>query len=182
MTIHFTLNDRPIEIECEQDRLLIDILRKDLGELSVHRGCSDGRCGGCWVLYQENGLGRPAPSCMLPAYRLEGNHVFTASAILASEPGEDIARALAEVGLLPSRTRAAAPVVLVEWVLQSRRRVTTHDESHRDASSDAFDRHRDSSAVWADAERRFFDANIDIPPIVREAIERAWKYRRRRAT
>jgi aerobic carbon-monoxide dehydrogenase small subunit len=182
LTIRFSLNERPIEIECEPNRRLIDILRQDLGELSVHRGCSDGMCGGCWVLFQENGFGRPAPSCMLPAYRMEGTHVFTASAILASEPGEDIACAFAEVGLLPSRARAAAPVVLVEWVLQSRRRVTAHDESRREAVNEGFDRNRESSAVWADSERRFFDARIEIPPIVREAVERAWKYRQRRET
>lgn len=56
---------------------LLDVLREQVGDMSVKPGCRVGRCGGCMVLLD----GQAINACLLPAYRAAGRSVITAAGI-----------------------------------------------------------------------------------------------------
>ena len=72
MLISFTLNDKKIQRDVPPDMLLLDLVR-ELGCLSVKRGCETSNCGLCTVLLE----GKPILSCSTLAVRCEGMAVTT---------------------------------------------------------------------------------------------------------
>lgn len=72
MKIKLWINDRMYEKEIENDMLLIDLVR-ELGYLSVKRGCDTANCGLCTVWLE----GIPVLSCATLAVRAHGKHVTT---------------------------------------------------------------------------------------------------------
>jgi aerobic-type carbon monoxide dehydrogenase small subunit (CoxS/CutS family) len=73
ITVHLTVNDRPVTQVVEARRSLADFLREDLGLTGTHVGCEHGVCGACTVLVD----GRSARSCLLFAAQLDGRAVTT---------------------------------------------------------------------------------------------------------
>ena len=73
MMVDFVLNGRAVSCDAPANILLLDLLRSELGVLSVKRGCEQGECGACTVLLG----GRPVNSCMILAARVEGRSVTT---------------------------------------------------------------------------------------------------------
>ena len=61
--IRFTLNGEPRAAEVRADRLLIGLLRDDLGLTGTKEGCGIGVCGACSVLVD----GALLSACLLPA-------------------------------------------------------------------------------------------------------------------
>lgn len=82
MTLSFYVNDRPVRLETEPDRRLLDILREDLHLTGTKEGCAEGECGACTVLLD----GEAVHSCLTLAIQLEGRHVTTIEGL--SESGE----------------------------------------------------------------------------------------------
>ncbi|MHB8916828.1 MAG: (2Fe-2S)-binding protein, partial [Desulfocucumaceae bacterium] len=54
------VNGRPVDLQVDPRRRLLDILREDLGLTGAKEGCGEGECGACTVLL--NGL--PVNSCL----------------------------------------------------------------------------------------------------------------------
>jgi aerobic-type carbon monoxide dehydrogenase small subunit (CoxS/CutS family) len=71
--IRFTLNDAPVEVTVPAERLLIDLLRDDLGKTGTKDGCSVGVCGLCTVQID----GAPMSACVLLATQVDGATVRT---------------------------------------------------------------------------------------------------------
>jgi len=67
------VNDEQLELSCEDDARLLDVLREQVGLSSVREGCGVGACGACTVLLD----GRPVSSCLVYVGRCEGKHVET---------------------------------------------------------------------------------------------------------
>lgn len=82
MTIHFTLNGEPVEIEAEPTESLLCVLRERLGVLSARESCGIGVCGACTVLVD----GELASSCILLAPLVEGTAVTTAEGLPPEHP------------------------------------------------------------------------------------------------
>ena len=72
MELKFTLNGKKVVTEIEADSLLIDVVR-NLGCLSVKRGCESSNCGLCTVFMNE----KPVLSCSVLAARVEGQNITT---------------------------------------------------------------------------------------------------------
>jgi len=72
MLISFTLNGKKLQREIAPDTLLLDLVR-ELGCVSVKRGCETSGCGLCTVLVDD----RPVLSCSLLAARCDGCTVTT---------------------------------------------------------------------------------------------------------
>lgn len=77
MKIKFKINEKPVILETEPQRRLLDILRDDLDLISVKEGCGKGECGSCTVIYN----GRRVNSCLVPALQLNGSNVYTLEGI-----------------------------------------------------------------------------------------------------
>lgn len=74
MLVRFTLNGDPVEVRLKSsDRLLVDVLREDLGLTGTKHGCGIGACGTCTVIVD----GYPIASCLQLAALCEGAEVRT---------------------------------------------------------------------------------------------------------
>ena len=71
--IRFSLNGAPVELTVPAERLLLDLLREDLGKTGTKDGCSVGVCGLCTVQID----GAPMSACLLLATQVDGAAVRT---------------------------------------------------------------------------------------------------------
>jgi aerobic-type carbon monoxide dehydrogenase small subunit (CoxS/CutS family) len=72
-TIRFSLNGAATSLEVEEDRMLLWVLRTELGLTGTKFGCGEGLCGSCTVLVD----GKPERSCQLPMSGVAGKKVTT---------------------------------------------------------------------------------------------------------
>ncbi len=71
--VRFTLNGTPVDVTVPAERLLVDLLREDLGLTGTKDGCSVGVCGLCTVQVD----GAPLSACLLLATQVDGAAVRT---------------------------------------------------------------------------------------------------------
>jgi aerobic-type carbon monoxide dehydrogenase small subunit (CoxS/CutS family) len=75
--IELRVNGRSYELALEPNRLLLDVLRQDLGLTGSKRGCDDSSCGACTV--QVDGV--PMLACTLLAASCQGQAITTVEGI-----------------------------------------------------------------------------------------------------
>jgi aerobic carbon-monoxide dehydrogenase small subunit len=71
--LQLNLNGQPRTVTVAANRLLLHVLRDDLGMTGTKEGCSVGVCGACSVLVD----GLLVASCLLPAVMVEGAAITT---------------------------------------------------------------------------------------------------------
>ena len=71
--IRFTLNHRPVNINVEGERMLLWVLRTDLGVTGPKYGCGEALCGACTVLVNKEAV----LSCQTPVREVNGAEVLT---------------------------------------------------------------------------------------------------------
>ncbi|HET9548874.1 MAG TPA: (2Fe-2S)-binding protein [Candidatus Binatia bacterium] len=71
--IQFTLNGKSISREAATHRLLLDLLRDEIGATGTKEGCGTGDCGACTVFLN----GQPVNSCLVLSGELDGADVVT---------------------------------------------------------------------------------------------------------
>src|SRR5262245_47245383 len=81
-SFRFTVNGRPVEVDCRPEALLLDVLRERLQLKGAKRSCDMQVCGACTVLLD----GAPVSACTLLALEAEGRDVLTVEG-LASDQG-----------------------------------------------------------------------------------------------
>ena len=91
MELKFVLNGKRVSTEIAADSLLIDVLR-NLGCLSVKRGCESSNCGLCTVFVND----KPVLSCSVLAARAEGQKVTTLEGL--QDEAEDFGAFIADQG------------------------------------------------------------------------------------
>jgi aerobic-type carbon monoxide dehydrogenase small subunit (CoxS/CutS family) len=79
--IHFKLNSKPVTVTVDGDRMLLWVLRTDLGITGPKYGCGQGLCGACTVLVNN----RAALSCQTPVKEIEGAEVITIEGLAKGE-------------------------------------------------------------------------------------------------
>lgn len=92
--IRFELNGEAREVAVEPDRLLLDVLRTDLGLTGTKEGCRIGMCGTCAVLVD----GLPVSACLFPAVHADGSAVATIEGIARDGELSPLQRAFIEHG------------------------------------------------------------------------------------
>jgi aerobic carbon-monoxide dehydrogenase small subunit len=83
MQVSVTVNGEAYEREVEARRLLVHLIRDDLGLTGTHIGCDTGNCGACTVILD----GAAVKSCMLLAVQADGASIETVES-LAPGDGE----------------------------------------------------------------------------------------------
>jgi len=71
--ISFTLNGKAMELTADDDRMLLWVLRYDLGLTGAKFGCGAALCGSCTVIVDRDAV----RSCVTPLKEIEGKHVLT---------------------------------------------------------------------------------------------------------
>ena len=71
--IYFKLNDKPVNVTVDGERMLLWVLRNDLGVTGPKYGCGAGLCGACTVLVDNE----PLLSCQTPVKEVKGREVLT---------------------------------------------------------------------------------------------------------
>ncbi|MCW5703513.1 MAG: (2Fe-2S)-binding protein [Bradyrhizobium sp.] len=71
--IRFWLNGFETSVDADPNRLLLDILRNELGLIGPHFGCGGGECGACNVIVDD----RAVASCDIPLWSAAGKNITT---------------------------------------------------------------------------------------------------------
>jgi carbon-monoxide dehydrogenase small subunit len=84
MKLSFILNTKPVTLETEPDRRVIDLLREDLGLTGTKEACGEGECGACTIrVNKELRL-----SCLMIAAQIEGCSIETIEGLAG--PDQDL--------------------------------------------------------------------------------------------
>jgi len=71
--IQFNLNSKSFTREVQTHRLLLDLLRDEIGMTGTKEGCGTGDCGACTVMMN----GKPVNSCLILSGELDGANIVT---------------------------------------------------------------------------------------------------------
>jgi carbon-monoxide dehydrogenase small subunit len=80
-TLRLTINGEPRSVTVPAHRLLVHVLRNDLGLTGTKEGCSVGVCGACSVLVD----GVLVSACLLPAVAADGTAITTVEGLAPNE-------------------------------------------------------------------------------------------------
>ena len=80
--ININVNGEEYHLEVKPNRVLLDVLREDLGLTGTKKGCGLGKCGACTILLD----GRPVHSCLLLAAHADRREITTIEGIATEEP------------------------------------------------------------------------------------------------
>jgi aerobic-type carbon monoxide dehydrogenase small subunit (CoxS/CutS family) len=72
-TIQFKLNGKPVDLRVDGERMLLWVLRTDLGLTGPKYGCGEEQCGACTVLVDNEAV----LSCQRPVKEIKGKEVMT---------------------------------------------------------------------------------------------------------
>lgn len=92
--VRLRVNGKYYELTIEPMKLLVELLREDLGLMGVKVGCEDGACGTCTVLLN----GKAIRSCLLLAVEAEGKDIVTIEGLAEGQEMHPIQRAFVEHG------------------------------------------------------------------------------------
>ena len=80
--INISVNGEEYRLEVKPNRVLLDVLREDIGLTGTKKGCGLGKCGACTVLLD----GRPVHSCLILAPQVDGKEIMTIEGIAGEKP------------------------------------------------------------------------------------------------
>jgi aerobic carbon-monoxide dehydrogenase small subunit len=94
--IQLKVNGTEHEVAAEPNRLLVDLLRDDLGLTGTKKGCGTGECGACTVILN----GKPVNSCLVLAVRANGGEILTIEGLKPAGGLHPIQQAFVEKGAI----------------------------------------------------------------------------------
>jgi carbon-monoxide dehydrogenase small subunit len=92
--LQMTVNGQDVTLEVDGLRMLVDVLREDLGLVGTKIGCREGECGACTVLLD----GRAVNSCLIPAMKAHGGTILTVEGVGTVDAPHPVQRGIAEAG------------------------------------------------------------------------------------
>jgi aerobic carbon-monoxide dehydrogenase small subunit len=69
--LNLTVNGKATQLQVDSRRLLVEVLRGQLGLTGTHVGCDTSQCGACTVLVD----GQPVKSCSMLALQADGRSI-----------------------------------------------------------------------------------------------------------
>ncbi len=95
-TIDFRLNGKPTRLDVEGDRMLLWVLRTDLGLTGTKFGCGESLCGACTVVVGKEAV----RSCQFPVREVRGKEVTTIEGLAKGGNLHPLQKAFADYGAL----------------------------------------------------------------------------------
>ena len=79
-TVSFTLNGKPVRVTVDDERMLLWVLRHDLGLTGTKFGCGEALCGACTVIVNNEAV----RSCATAVRDVAGKQVLTVEGLSAN--------------------------------------------------------------------------------------------------
>ncbi len=95
-SIAFRLNGKPVRMDVDGDRMLLWVLRTELGLTGTKYGCGESLCGACTVVVGKDAM----RSCGLPVKAVAGKDVTTIEGLEKNGKLHPLQEAFADVGAL----------------------------------------------------------------------------------
>ncbi|MFI5117253.1 MAG: (2Fe-2S)-binding protein [Terriglobales bacterium] len=127
--IELRINGRTYELAIEPNKVLLDLLRQDLGLTGSKRACDDSSCGSCTV--QVDGV--PMLSCTLLAASCEGWEITTVEGLADHGGLAALQKAYGDFGGAQCGFCTPGFMMTVRWLLANNPRPT--EEEIREALS-----------------------------------------------
>ena len=84
------------QLTVDDNRILLDVLRDDLGLTGTKKGCDSGNCGACTVILN----GKPVNSCLVLAVDVNGSIITTIEGLAQGNELHPLQKAFVEHGAI----------------------------------------------------------------------------------
>lgn len=92
--VEFLLNGKKTTLEVPSHRLLLDLLRDEIGLTGTKEGCGTGDCGACTVFLN----GKPVNSCLILSGEIDGAELVTIEGLKSGPELHPVQKAFIEDG------------------------------------------------------------------------------------
>ena len=149
------VNGQTVTQELNPQRLLLSVLRDELGLSGPKFGCGQGECGACMVLVD----GKPQTSCNLPVWSVQDSHITTVEGLGTPEAPHPVQTAFLE-------NRAAQCGFCVSGIVTSAAALLTHQpHPSRQDIAHALDKHLCRCCAHVRMIRAIEQAAQHMPPV-----------------
>jgi carbon-monoxide dehydrogenase small subunit len=121
--IKFKLNGTWMDVDTDLDRMLLDLLRDDLGRTGTKKGCEMGECGACTVMMN----GRAVLSCLTPALKADGAEIVTVEGLADGDHLHPLQEAFWEEGAVQCGYCTPGMLVSAKALLDENKSPTQHE-------------------------------------------------------
>lgn len=158
--VHLRVNDVAYDLELEPRRLLVDVLRHDLGLTGTHVGCEHGVCGACTVIID----GSLVRACLAFAVQFDGASIETVEGLAKGSELSELQRVFADKAAL--QCGFCTPGFLMLSACYLRREPCPTDEGIREAMSSNLCRctgYQQINAAVREVAHRLVDEDVVVP-------------------
>jgi carbon-monoxide dehydrogenase small subunit len=113
MRTKFRVNGKAVELDVEPRRLLVSVLREELGLTGTHIGCDTTNCGACAVVVD----GKAIKSCTMLAVQADGKGILTVEGLTKDGTLHPVQRAFLEKHGLQCGFCTPGMIVMSYWLL-----------------------------------------------------------------
>ncbi len=111
--IKFRLNGKPVAIETDVNRRLLDVLREDFELIGPKEGCGEGECGACAVLMEHEIVN----SCSVPLANCIGKDIVTIEGLSTTSRYTVIRKAFEDEGAVQCGFCTPGMIIATESML-----------------------------------------------------------------
>ena len=122
-TIQFTLNGKRVRLDVDGDRMLLWVLRTELGLVGTKFGCGEGFCGACTVLVDNEAV----RSCQTPVKKVNGRNVLTIEGLAKNGVLHPLQKAFVEHEAMQCGYCTSGMILSAYGLLQKNPRPTRRD-------------------------------------------------------
>lgn len=121
--IEFKLNGKAVKLNVDGDRMLLWILRTDLGLTGTKYGCGEGFCGTCTVIINN----KAERACSIPVKSVIGKNVLTIEGLVNNGKLHPLQKAFAEKDALQCGY-CTPGMIMNAYGLLKKKKKPTYDE------------------------------------------------------
>ena len=119
----FELNGKNVDVKVKPTITLLDLLRGELGVMSVKKGCEQGECGACTVLLDGNLV----TSCLILAPQVESRRILTIEGLIDNPLMKELREAFLKNGAVQCGYCTPGMLLSAYVLLRDNRRPTEEE-------------------------------------------------------
>ena len=117
MKTRFRVNGADVELDVEPRRLLVSVLREELGLTGTHIGCDTTNCGACTVLVNGDAI----KSCAMLAVQADGADILTIEGLARGDALHPVQEAFLEKHGFQCGFCTPGMIMTTYWLLAHRK-------------------------------------------------------------